>query len=199
MMSGITHYGSVAKYEEVNAVMGDVTIVAVSILGCLIAVLLTALRLPGTWLIVAGVAIVGWSGDWERVTMTPVAILAGLALIGEVFEFFASSVTARRAGASRQAAWGGLVGGVLGMIFLSLPFFIVGTFIGAVFGCFLGALVVELLMNKRLVEGAKVGFFSALGLALGAAAKIGVALVMSGIAIWTLWPASATIANSAAP
>ena len=170
--------------------MGEVGVVAAAIFGCFVAVLLTALRLPGTWLIVAGMAIAGWASQWQSVSMSRVVLLAGLAVGAEVVEFFASVITARKAGGSRQAAWGGLVGGILGMIFLSLPFFIVGTFIGAILGCFLGAFVVELAMNKRLAEGTRVGLFSALGLAIGTAAKIGIALVMSGIAVWTFWPAA---------
>ncbi len=158
--------------------------------GCFIAVVLTAVRLPGTWLMVVGVAIAGWAGEWDQVSMARVGILAGLATGAELFEFFASLITARKAGGSRQAAWGGMVGGILGMIFLSLPFFIVGTFIGAILGCFLGAFVVEIAMNKRLAEGTKVGLFSALGFAIGTAAKIGIALLMAGIVVWTFWPAS---------
>lgn len=159
-------------------------------LGCFVAVLLTVLRLPGTWLIVAGVVVAGWASGWESVSISRVVLLTGVAVGAEIFEFFASVITARKAGGSRQAAWGGLVGGILGMVFLSLPFFIVGTFIGAILGCFLGAFIVELAMNKRLAEGTKVGLFSALGLAIGTAAKIGFALVMSGIVVWTFWPAA---------
>jgi len=144
--------------------------------------------------LVAGVAILGYAGGWVRVTVPTVLLLAGLAAIGEIFEFVASLITARKAGASRQAAWGGLIGGILGMIFLSLPFFLVGTFIGAILGCFLGAMIVELILNKRLGEGARVGLFSALGFAIGTATKIAVALIMSAIVIWTYWPTSPAIA-----
>jgi len=170
--------------------MNDIAITIATAAGCLFAVLLTALRLPGTWLIVAGVGVAGWATQWSSIAVSRVLLLAGLALGAEMFEFFASMITAHKAGASRQAAWGGLIGGVLGMIFLSLPFPIVGTFIGALAGCFLGALIAELAMNKRLSEGAKVGFFSAIGLAIGTATKIGIALLMSGITVWTFWPGS---------
>ncbi len=162
-------------------------------LGCFIAVVLTALRLPGTWMIVGGVAVAGWASNWESVAMSRVVVLTGLATGAELFEFFASVITARKAGGSRQAAWGGMIGGILGMIFLSLPFFIIGTFVGAILGCFLGAFVVEIVMNKRLAEGTKVGLFSALGFAIGTATKIGIALVMSGVVVWTFWSTSTVI------
>ncbi len=112
-----------------------------------------------------------------------VAVLCGLALIGEAVELLTSVFTAKKAGASRQAAWGGLAGGLAGMILLSflVPVPLLGTLVGALLGCFLGATLAELAMRKKLTHGTKVGFFSALGFALGAAAKVAIALAMSAV------------------
>ncbi len=169
--------------------MGEIGTVILLLLGCAAAVVLTAVRLPGTWLIVAGAAVWGWSEEWQRISVAMLAALAGLALVGEAVELSASVFTARHAGASRQAAWGGLVGGILGMFFLSLPMPIVGTLLGAVLGCFLGAAVIELAVRKRVAHGARVGVFAALGCAVGTAGKVAIALLMSGLLVAiTLWP-----------
>jgi hypothetical protein len=156
------------------------TITAVG-LGCLIAVALTAVRLPGTWCLVAGAGLYGWLTDWRAVTLSTLVLLAGIAVIGEILELFTSAVVARKAGGSRRAAWGGLVGGMLGMFCLSflLPIPIVGSMAGAIVGCFLGAAVAELTVRNHLAHGTRVGFFAALGMAMGTAAKVGLALVMS--------------------
>ena len=179
--------------------MGEIGTIVLVILGCALGVVLTAVRLPGVWLIVAGAGLWGWSDGWRQVTVMVFVVLVVLAVIGEVVELAASVLTARKAGASRQAAWGGLVGGVLGMFFLSLPMPIIGTLIGAVLGCFIGAAAVELAKRKRLGQGAKVGVFAALGYAVGTAAKVAIALLMSGVVLASvLWPV-ASAAEGIAP
>ena len=161
------------------------------ILCCLLGVLITIARLPGTWLIVAAAFGNGWLVQWQEISPAIVAVLAGLAVIGEAAEVIMSALAARKAGASRGAAWGGLLGGILGMFFLSsmlsLPFPVVGTVIGAIAGalagCFAGAMLVELAIRKKLAQGTKVGLFSALGFVVGMVTKIALALVMSGLVL----------------
>lgn len=147
---------------------------------CFVAVLLTAVRLPGVWLIVALAAGHGWWGGWEPVSLTTVAILIGAAVIGEVVETLTSMFAARRAGASRRASWGALIGGFVGMIFLSIPVPLIGTVVGAVLGCFVGATIGELSARRKLGQGAKVGIFAAIGFVIGGAAKTALAMAMSG-------------------
>lgn len=156
------------------------TPVAVGFL-CLLGVLMTAVRLPGTWLLLAAAVAYGWYTGWERIGTATVLILAGVAIVGEVVEILAAVVTARRAGATKQAAWGALIGGFVGMLFLSflVPIPLVGSMVGAVVGCFGGALLTELAMKKNLARGAKVGVFAALGFAIGTATKVAVAMAMA--------------------
>jgi len=163
--------------------MNEVLVVSLLVLVCLVGVAMTAIRLPGTWLIVVSAAGYAWSEGWPRAGLTLLGILTGIALLGEGIEILASVVTARRAGASRKAAWGGMFGGILGMIFLSfmVPIPIVGTMIGALVGCFTGATLVEISARKGISHGTKVGVFAAMGFVFGAIAKIVVALVMSGL------------------
>ena len=116
--------------------MWDIVIIVALTLCCVLALIMTAVRLPGTWLIVIGALGYGWWDHWQRVGLITVAVLVGIALVGEAVELLASVLTARKAGATRQAAWGGLVGGVLGMLFLSflIPIPLVGTMAGALPG-----------------------------------------------------------------
>ena len=162
---------------------GEIAWIAVMILVCGVGVLLTVLRLPGTWLMVAAAVLASWWSAWHRPEIVHVAILAGLASIGELLEVALSVFTARRAGGSRRAAWGGLVGGVLGMVFLSflIPVPPFGALAGALVGCFGGALVAELTLGRGFSQSARVGVFSAVGFALGAAAKLAIALAMAAL------------------
>lgn len=148
----------------------------------LLALILTTLRLPGGWLIVAEAIGYGWWTDWERVGWLFVGVIVALAVVGEVLELATSVLTARKAGASGRAAWGGFFGGFLGMIFLSflVPIPVVGTLCGAVMGCFLGATIGELTAKSELAQGARVGLFSAMGFVLGTVAKLVVTFMMAG-------------------
>ncbi len=156
---------------------------------CLLAILLTALRLPGTWCLVFGAALYGWHTNWHAITVPTLAIVAGIALFAEAVELLMSAVIAQRAGGSRRAAWGGLAGGFLGMFFLAflIPVPLVGSMVGAIVGCFCGAAVAELSHRGDIGKGTRVGVFSALGMALGTAAKVGLALVMSTILMVSVW------------
>ena len=163
--------------------MNDVLLIILLSLACLIGVAMTAIRFLGTWLIAASAVGYAWSEEWARASLTLVSFLIAFALLGEGVEIFASIVTARWGGASRKAAWGGMLGGILGMVFLSflVPIPIVGTMIGALVGCFAGAAFVEISVRRDMSHGTKVGFFAAMGFVFGAVAKVVVALVMSGI------------------
>jgi uncharacterized protein YqgC (DUF456 family) len=161
--------------------MWDWVIIAILLLVSLIGVILTAVRLPGTWLILVAAGIYGWSTDWQRITITLLLVLAGAAVVGEIIEFLASMVTVRRAGASRQAGWGALLGGFAGMFILTVPVPIIGTIIGAILGCFIGALIGETMAQRKLSESTRVGYLSAVGFVLGMAAKLAIALVMTVI------------------
>lgn len=168
--------------------MWDTVLVAGLAGVCLLAVLMTVVRLPGTWMIVIAAAGFDWWHGWGRVGTTTLIILAGVAVVAEVLELMTSVMVARRAGASRRSAWGGMLGGIGGMIFLSflVPIPILGTLIGALLGCFGGALLMELTDHGRLDQGTKVGLWSAIGMALGTVTKTAIACVMAGILMWAV-------------
>lgn len=163
--------------------MWDVLIIVGIVLMCLLSLVLTALRLPGIWLIVASGVGYGWWSGWESVDLTILLILGGIALLGELVEFGMSVITSRKAGASSRAAWGGLIGGLVGMIVFSIPVPIIGTVIGALLGCFAGAMIGELTVKSQIGHGVKVGFFAAVGFVLGTVAKLAFAMIMSVILV----------------
>ncbi|MHC4698299.1 MAG: DUF456 domain-containing protein [Planctomycetota bacterium] len=179
--------------------MWDVFATVGLILCCLAGVVITAVRLPGTWLIVAAALAYGWWDHWARVSLVLVGVLAGIALMGEVIELLTSVLTARKAGASRRAGWGGLIGGIVGMFLFSIPVPIIGTIVGALVGCFVGAMIAELSVRNELGQGAKVGMFSAAGFVLGMVAKLALALVMAGVLVSSLIWSDPVPSGNAAP
>lgn len=150
---------------------------------CAAAVLMSIVRLPGVWLISAAGLGYGWWTEWQVVGVGVIAVLIALSVVAEVLEFLASVVTARKAGASGRAAWGGLLGALLGMIFLSFlfPIPILGSVFGALLGCFFGAAIGEMTVRKEFKQGTRVGFFSALGFAAGMVIKMAITLGMAAL------------------
>lgn len=105
----------------------------------LAGILLAALQLPGTWVILAAVVGFDWYYSFTRIGWKWLAALGAVAVAAEVADSLFAVAFAKRAGASRRAAIGALLGGFVGMFLFSLPMPIVGTIAGGVIGCFAGA------------------------------------------------------------
>lgn len=172
----------------------DYLLLALLILACLAGIVLAVLQLPGVWLMMAAAAGYDWHYGWQRIGWKWLVALAAFAGLAELFDSLAGVVAAKKAGASRRAAIGALIGGFVGMLVFSLPVPVAGTIIGGLLGCFFGALVAELSQRRDLSAGARVGLFAAIGRLIGLVAKTSAALVIAGAtvsrAIWTLLDAS---------
>ncbi len=111
-------------------------------------VVLTALQLPGNWLIVLATALFAWAywgpaepPDARLIGWYPLVILLGLALLGELLEFLAGALGTRSGGGSKRAALvsipASIAGALLGSFLIPVP--IVGTLVGAALGAAAGA------------------------------------------------------------
>ena len=105
-----------------------------------LAWLLTLVALPGNWLIVGGAALFAWllpEQAGQGVTWTTVAVLLGLAVVGELVEFGAGAAGAAKQGASRRAVALSIVGAMVGSILglgVGTPIPVLGWFVMAVLG-----------------------------------------------------------------
>src|SRR5882757_7723861 len=122
------------------------------VFACGLAWLTTLVALPGNWLIVGCSALFAWIVSYDSgrgITWTTVAVLAGLAVLGEVIEFAAGAAGAAKQGASKRSVALAMVGAVVGSILglaIGSPILIVGSFVmalvggatGAFFGAYLG-------------------------------------------------------------
>lgn len=160
--------------------MADIGLLIVLFVVALAGLVLAALQMPGTWLILASAVAYDWHYHWQRLGWKALVALGVVALLAEVLELSASVVATRKAGASRRASWGALIGGFAGMILLSVPIPLVGTIIGGLIGCFAGALVAEMTVRDDLRAGTRVGVFAAIGRLLGTIGKLAAAIVIAG-------------------
>ncbi len=158
---------------------------------CLLAGwLLAVFQLPGTWFIVAAATVYDWHFEWGSITWQVLAVMALLASAAEVADLLAGMKGAQKAGASRAASWGALVGGICGMIAFTplIPVPILGSILGGLLGCFGGAFVVERYFHGDTGKSAKVGLGAAIGRLIGLLIKLMTAVVLSGIAVGAAIP-----------
>ncbi len=128
--------------------------------------------LPGTALVLAGIALGAWIDDFTRVgglTLTVVAVLAALAW---VLDYVAGLLGAKKVGASKEALVGAALGTVVGL-FMGL--------VGVLFMPLVGAAVGEYLARRDHGQALKVGTATWIGMMLGMIAKVVLAFVMVGV------------------
>lgn len=154
-------------------------LVAASLAG----LVLVPLGLPGLWLMVLGVLGYGWLTDFRSIGLVTIAIVVGLALLGEVVEAWLGFRFARRYGGSSRAGWGALVGGIVGAV-MGVPVPLVGSVIGACVGAFAGAALFEYVGGWRAGTAVSAGWGAVLGRVAAAAAKMALGVVIVVIAVF---------------
>ena len=128
--------------------------------------------LPGAFLVFLGLLLGAWAGDFSKVGIPTLSILALLTLLTYGIDIAATAFGAGRVGASRRAVVGAGLGTLIGLFF-GLPGIILGPFLGAILG--------EYTVRRRLGEASKAGAGAWLGLAIGAAAKAALLFLMLGL------------------
>ena len=128
--------------------------------------------LPGIALIFAGLLLAAWADGFQRVGAVALVILGLLTALAMALDFIASSLGAKRLGASSRGIAGAAIGAVVG-IFFGLPGLVLGPFVGAVAG--------ELSARRELLHAGRAGLGTWLGLLLGTVAKLTLAFLMVGV------------------
>ena len=148
---------------------------------CVVGLALVPLGLPGLWVMVLGVIGYGWLTSFRTIGVATIAIVLGLAFLGEILEAWLGFGLARRYGGSRCAAWGALLGGIVGAV-VGVPVPIIGSVIGAFAGSFAGAALFEYSWSRIPETAVRVGWGAVLGRAAAAATKIGLGIVIAVLA-----------------
>jgi uncharacterized protein YqgC (DUF456 family) len=133
--------------------------------------------LPGTALVLAGIALGAWIDDFNRVGPWALGAVAAMSVLAWVLDYVAALLGARRAGASREALVGAALGTVVGL-FMGL--------VGVLFMPLVGAAAGEYLAQRDQRQAMKVGVATWLGLLAGLLAKVVLAFMMIGVFIGAL-------------
>ena len=128
--------------------------------------------LPGAPVLFAGLVAAAWAEGFEHISTGTLVVLGVMAALTYLVDFLAGAFGAKRFGASRRAIIGATLGAIVG-IFFGIPDILLGPFIGAVIG--------ELTARTSLKNARRAGVGGTVGLTLGAAAKLSLAIAMVGI------------------
>ena len=143
---------------------------ALLIIGGLAGSVLPAL--PGIPMVFGGIWLAAAVDDYQHLGLWWLLTIGALGTAGVVIDFVASTLGAKRVGASRRALWGASIGTVIGMFF-GIP--------GLLFGPFIGALAGELSSGTSVLRSAHVGVGTWIGLLVGTLVKLVLSFVMVGL------------------
>jgi len=128
--------------------------------------------LPGVPLVFLGLLLGAWIDHFQKVGWFTLVILGLLTLLSFAVDFLATSMGAKRVGASKWAVAGSALGTLAGLFF-GIPGLILGPFLGAVAG--------ELIARRGQRQAVRSGFGAWIGLLVGTAGKLALIFAMVGI------------------
>jgi uncharacterized protein YqgC (DUF456 family) len=149
-----------------------------SVIGMILAVILFIVgvlgtilpALPGATMIWLGMLVYGFFVDFQNLPWT-FYVGQGLAVaLIFLIDYLAGIWGVKRYGGSREAVWGSVLGGLLGVLVLG-PF-------GLIFGPFIGAVIGELYRKSSLNKALEVGIGTIIGFLGGSFIKLAIEAVM---------------------
>ena len=157
-------------------------LLALAIVGLVIALVVIPLGLPGLWIMIGILAAATWANEVSPWILAPLVVVA---LLAELAEWAIVARTSARWGGSRKAFWGAIAGGLVGILVgLPIPLPILGPLVAGLLGTFAGAAGVTLWETRALRSAGRVGCGAVLGRAFAAATKTaaGVVILVTGTA-----------------
>lgn len=140
----------------------------IGVVGCIIP------GLPGTPLCWGALLCVSFTSVCT-VPWTTLAILAAITVVVEIVNNIIPAMFARRAGGSKEASWGAIIGTFVGLLGLG-----VGVFLGVFLGAFIGELIHD---DKRVGHALSVALWSFLGFITGVGLRLMTAFAMLLVAL----------------
>ncbi|SMC47726.1 DUF456 domain-containing protein [Sporomusa malonica] len=159
----------------------DAGLTALNLLVIVVAVIgigMTAIGLPGNWLILFTALGYGYLETFVHMNTTALLILLGALLLGELAEFVAGAMGAKKEKASRAAIVSAFIGGIFGGIIGTGIMPGLGSIAGAVGGSFAAGYLAEYAATGDREKAGRVARSIMIGQALGLIFKLAVAIGM---------------------
>jgi uncharacterized protein YqgC (DUF456 family) len=147
----------------VLSTLAAIALIVAGLIGTLLPII------PGAPLVFFGLWLIALSDHYRHVGWPTLSVLGAVVIATVVVDIAASAIGAKKAGASRQAITGALLGSIVGMFF-GIPGLLLGPFVGAVVG--------EFIAQRRVERATTVGVATWLGLLAGSIAKLALCLAM---------------------
>ncbi|GAB6152762.1 DUF456 domain-containing protein [Desulfosporosinus burensis] len=149
---------------ETTALILTIILFVAGLLGTILPVL------PGAILIYGGMLLYGFMTKFATLDANFYLLQALVLVLVFSVDFLASAAGTRRFNGSKQAAWGAIIGTILGLIFFG-P-------LGIIIGPFLGAVVAELVRGIEINQAIRVGFGTLVGILGGTILKLSAEILM---------------------
>ncbi len=125
--------------------------------------------LSGIPMVFGGIWLAAAVDGYRHLGLWWLLIIGAIGVIGVIVDFVASTLGAKRVGASSRALWGAAIGTIVGMFF-GIP--------GLLFGPFIGAILGELASGNSVLRSTHVGIGTWLGLLFGTLLKLVLSFLM---------------------
>jgi len=156
-------------------IVGMVAFIAILLLG----IISPFFGLPGTFIIVGDALIYALVTRFQKITVWFLILLLGLAVAGEIFEFFSNIFGAKHYGASRLGLIGAFLGGIAGIFIGNYLFPVIGPLFGGLAGSFLGAFLFELFRKEAPRRAITAGLGAFLGRLAAISVKVFITIIMA--------------------
>lgn len=158
---------------ETIAIITGAIFIVLGIAGCILPIL------PGPPLCFIGLLLAALANRFSTpLTPTLIIVMAIVTIAVTIADYFIPLLGAKRYGATKWGIWGSVAGMMIGIFFS--PF-------GMLLGAFIGAVIVEWLVQKERGKALKAGWGVFIGSLAGTALKLGVSGMMTYYFIRGLW------------
>jgi len=133
--------------------------------------------LPGTLFIFLAFLLGAWIDNFQVIETSTVIIAGVICALAQILDYVAGILGAKRAGASKEAIIGALIGTVAGVL---------SGFVGLLFFPLIGAFAGEYIAISDIRRAGNVGVATWLGMLIGAVVKLVLAFTTIGLFIFAL-------------
>jgi uncharacterized protein YqgC (DUF456 family) len=151
------------SWEQIIGISITLIIMLIGLIGSIVPVL------PGTPVVLIAAFCHRLYFGEASISNAFLVVLVLLTILSLVLDFIASTLGAKKFGATWKGMLGAVVGGIIGLFF-SIP--------GIILGPFLGAMILEMLGGKEFKVAAKAGAGAVIGLLLGVVGKFSICVMM---------------------
>ncbi|MBN2279939.1 MAG: DUF456 domain-containing protein [Candidatus Marinimicrobia bacterium] len=143
----------------------------------ILAVITIPFNLPGNVIILVLKFLHSWLIA-DHINWKVIGILAGIAAVSELLEFFVTVKSTKYFGGSKNSMIASIIGSIIGAFVGSSFLLLIGTLLGAMVGAFVGSFMIDYYENKDYNRAMKTGMGAFTGVAGGKLSKILLAVIM---------------------